>query len=109
MTVSNRTEHGMTAQAKLAGNARGFNECRLWAERDARQVVGGPVSEERLSQLRVSSSGVVQDLLDHIAFLERLLLDGDDLVAVRRTGYADGWRAGLEAGARLLEEHHRPK
>jgi hypothetical protein len=68
--------------------------------------VGGPVSETALETARNSCNeswfmyaNFAPKLVAHITFLERLLLDGDDLLAVRCTGYADGWRAGLEAMA----------
>jgi hypothetical protein len=84
---------------------------RLWAERDARQVVGGPVSETALETARNSCNeswfmyaNFAPKLVAHITFLERLLLDGDDLLAVRRTGYADGWRAGVEAATELVKD-----
>jgi hypothetical protein len=88
---------------------------RLWAERDARAIVGGPVSEERLADIRetVSSAnmwptvttGLLRELIAHIAFLERILADADDFPRARRTGYADGWRAGLNAWAELMRHH----
>ena len=88
---------------------------RLWARLDARQLAGQPVSERRLAELAAywdrwdwsalepEVSEVVRGLRQHVAFLERLLADADDLPRVRATGYADGWRAGVEAAAELVE------
>jgi hypothetical protein len=84
---------------------------RLRAERDTRAVVGGPMSEERLATIRerakkhIDGPGLVPTLLRHIAFLERILADADDFPRARRTGYADGWRAGLNAWAELMRHH----
>ncbi len=91
---------------------------RLWAERDARQLAGRPVSEDWLAGIREADARIKKFavgeetdwndsvrgcLLEHVAFLERLLADADDLPRVRATGYADGWRAGVEAAAELVE------
>lgn len=91
---------------------------RLWAERDARRLAGQPVSEESLAGIRAADARIKKfvvgeetdwndsvrgDLLQHIAFLERLLADADDLPRVRATGYADGFGAGVEAAAELVE------
>lgn len=95
----------------------------LWAERDARLLVGRPVSEERLDWIRVQGAAdlarygakkleqaentpyaQVYHLLQHVAFLERLLADADDLPQVRRTGYADGWRAAMSKAKEMAKE-----
>jgi len=78
---------------------------RLWAERDARLLVGQPVSEKRMGEIRAYDAALtnpimvphvhLREILQHVAFLERLLADADDLPQVRRTGYADGWKAAM--------------
>lgn len=90
---------------------------RLWAERDARLLVGRPVSEDLLTRAKrwrhdtsrdneaawpMTLSTV--DLVDHIIFLERLLADADDLPQVRRTGYRDGWRAAMSKAKAMARE-----
>lgn len=97
---------------------------RLWAERDARLLVGQPVSENLIAlamrwrhEDSITGNGEPSwpmmlskvDLMDHITFLERLLADADDLPQVRRTGYADGWRAALEAAASHLMRCYAPE
>ncbi len=89
---------------------------RLWARLDARQLAGQPVSERRLAELAAywdrwdwsalepEVSAAVRGLRQHVAFLDRLLADADDLPRVRATGYADGWRAGIKDAATYVSE-----
>jgi hypothetical protein len=77
-------------------------------------MIGQPISDRELAQIRQydregrqhgQTDYAVQrrQLLLHIAFLERLLADADDLARTRRAGYEDGWRAGMLTAASEAE------